>query len=202
MGKRVILGLVGAVPGGLVGAFVGIFAGYAIAELVGVSSREAQAYFQMLVAMPAIGLLGAFAGAFALASIPEGRKPVLPALSLVGFVLVFATCGLGLHWNADSRPASFRVRNDASQALERVYMGPDFRRASRVGDVPPGTTTDYKRADLDEPGSFNAVRGRYADDNFTLSLDSEQLETLDAEKYTFVVSEGPDGLQLELMTDE
>jgi hypothetical protein len=200
--KRLLLGFVGGIFGGFVGALIGIFAGYAIAEFIGVTSSETQAYFQMLVAMPAVGLLGFLTGGAAFAAMPKqpgSRKPWL-AVAAAGWMMMLGTCGLGITWRSASSPAEFRVRNDAPKPLERAYLGGDFRRASQLDTVSPGQTTEYFGVDLDQRGSFAAVRGRYDDDNFSLYLD--EADTPAGGKYTYVITSTEGGLALELVHDE
>lgn len=200
-GKQVLLTIAGAVIGGLVGAIVAIASGYAVAELLGIASREKQAYFQVLVAMPAGGLVGLVTGAAGLSAIAAERRTPLLIIALIGAIVLTTTAVIGLRWSMPSHPAEFRVRNDASEPLEQTYLGHDFRRATSLGSIAPGSTTDYHRVDLDERGSFNAVRGSYRGSYVQLTLELERQESIAAGRYTYVVSEREGKLALELVAD-
>lgn len=200
-GKQLLLAIVGGVIGGLVGAIVAIASGYGVAEALGISSRETQAYFQVFVAMPVGGLVGLITGAAGLSAIAAERRTALLIVALIGAIVLTATAVIGARWSTPTRPAEFRVRNDASEPLEQTYLGHDFRRATSLGSIAPGSTTDYHRVDLDERGSFNAVRGAYRGKQVQLTLELEQQESIPAGRYTYVVHERDGALALELVAD-
>ncbi len=200
-GKSLLLALPGGIVGGLVGAIIAIASGYAVAEALGISSRETQAYFQVFVAMPLGGLVGLATGAAGMAAIVAERRAPLLVVALFGALVLTATAVLGVRWSTPKRPAEFRVRNDASEPLEQTYLGHDFRRATSLGSIAPGSTTDYHTVDLDERGAFNAVRGAYRGSQFQLTLELERQTALDAGRYTYVVHERDGALALELEAD-
>jgi hypothetical protein len=109
---------------------------------------------------------------------------------------------VGIRWSTPKRPAEFRVRNEASEPLEQAYLGHDFRRATSLGTLAPGSTTSYHTVDLDERGSFNAVRGAYRGTQVQLTLELDRQQSLAAGRYTYVVHERDGKLELELETDD
>jgi hypothetical protein len=199
--SKLAFAIPGGVVGGLVGAGIAIASGYALAEAVGIQSRETQAYFQVFVAMPLGGLVGLVTGAAALAAIPAERRAALLIVALIGSLALAATAVLGVRWSTPKRPAEFRVRNNASEPIEQTYLGHDFRRATSLGTIGPGTTTDYHTVDLDERGSFNAVRGAYRGKQVQLTLELDRQNSLQAGRYTYVVVERDGKLELELEPD-
>jgi hypothetical protein len=201
-GKQLVLAIAGGVLGGLIGAIVAIASGYGVAEALGISSRETQAYFQVFVAMPLGGLVGLVTGAAGLAAIVSERRAALLIVALIGAIMLIATAVIGVRWSTPKRPAEFRVRNDASEPLEQTYLGHDFRRATSLGSIAPGSTTAYHSVDLDERGSFNAVRGAYRGSQFQLTLELERQTSLDAGRYTYVVQERDGVLALELIPED
>jgi hypothetical protein len=201
-GKQLVLAIAGGVLGGLIGAIVAIASGYGVAEALGISSRETQAYFQVFVAMPLGGLVGLVTGAAGLAAIVSERRAALLIVALIGAIMLIATAVIGVRWSTPKRPAEFRVRNDASEPLEQTYLGHDFRRATSLGSIAPGSTTAYHSVDLDERGSFNAVRGAYRGSQFQLTLELERQTSLDAGRYTYVVHERDGVLALELIAED
>jgi hypothetical protein len=200
-GKQLLLAISGGVLGAIVGAIVAIASGYGVAEALGISSRETQAYFQVFVAMPLGGLIGLVTGATGLAAIVAERRTVVLIVALIGVLVLTATAVIGVRWSTPKRPAEFRVRNDASEPLEQSYLGHDFRRATSLGSIAPGSTTDYHTVDLDQRGSFNAVRGAYRGSQFQLTLELERQTSIDAGRYTYVVHERDGALALELVRD-
>jgi hypothetical protein len=200
-GKQLVLAISGGVLGGLLGAIIAIASGYGVAEALGIASRETQAYFQVFVAMPVGGLVGLVTGAAGLSAIVAERRAPLLIIALLGAIVLTATAVVGVRWSTPNRPAEFRVRNDASEPLEQVYLGHDFRRATSLGSIAPGSTTDYHTVDLDERGSFNAVRGAYRGKQVQLTLELERQTSLDAGRYTYVVHERDGALVLELVPD-
>jgi hypothetical protein len=200
-GKALLLAIPGGIVGGLVGAIIAIASGYAVAEALGISSRETQAYFQVFVAMPLGGLVGLVSGVAGMAAIVAERRTALLIVALVGAIVLTATAVLGVRWSTPERPAEFRVRNDASMPLVQTYLGHDFRRTTSLGGIAPGTTTDYHGVDLDEPGSFNAVRGIHRGIPFSLTLEPEWQDSIAPGRYTYVVRDRDGVLELELVPD-
>jgi hypothetical protein len=200
-GKQLLLAISGGVLGGLIGAIVAIASGYGVAEALGISSRETQAYFQVFVAMPLGGLVGLVTGAAGMSAIVAERRTALLIVALVGAIVLIATAVVGVRWSTPKRPAEFRVRNDASEPLEQTYLGHDFRRATSLGSIAPGSTTDYHTVDLDQRGSFNAVRGAYRGSQVQLTLELERQNSIEPGRYTYVVHERDGVLALELVGD-
>lgn len=198
---KIVLGIVGALLGAVVGGVIGIGSGYPLAELVGVTSRETQAYFQAFVAMPVGGLVGLITGACALSSFAADRKAPLLIVAAIGGALLALALVMGLRWASPKRPAEFRVRNATADALDQTYLGHDFRRATSLGSLAPGSTTGYHQVDLDEPGSFNAVRGNRAGASFQLTLELDEQRSLAGDRFTYVVHDRAGTLELELIAD-
>jgi hypothetical protein len=194
--------IIGGILGLILGGIIGIGSGYAVAELLGISSRETQAYFQVFVAMPVGALVGLLTGAATLGLISADRKLPLLLVSLIGSALLLGALVMGLRWSSPERPAEVRVRNETSAALEQTYLGHDFRRATSLGTVAPGTTTAFHEVDLAERGSFNAVRGQRAGATFQLTLELDQQTSLQAGRYTYVVRERDGQLELELQPED
>jgi hypothetical protein len=201
MARRVVLGVVGAIPGALVGAGVGLFGGYGLAQRVGVTSAETQAYFQVLIAFPLLGVIGLISGAAALAALPSPRSPGLAATAGLGGLALLATCVAGITWHHAARPASVRVRNDAPSPIEQVYLGGDFRRASDVGTLATGESSRALEVDLDQPGSFAELRGRWRGEPFHLPLDPAQRDTLTEGRWLYVVQSAGETLTLAIRAD-
>lgn len=200
-GKPLLFAIPGGIVGGLVGAIIAIASGYAVAEALGITSRETQAYFQVFVAMPLGGLIGLVSGAAGMAAIAAERRTALLIVALVGAIVLTAIAVLGVRWSTPARPAEFRVRNDASGPLVQTYLGHDFRRTTSLGSVEPGSTTDYHGVDLDERGSFNAVRGIHRGIPFALTLELELQNSIAPGRYTYVVHDRDGELALELVPD-
>lgn len=200
-GKQLLFAISGGVVGGLIGAIVAIASGYGVAEALGISSRETQAYFQVFVAMPLGGLVGLVTGAAGMSAIVAERRTALMIVALIGALVLIATAVIGVRWSTPTRPAEFRVRNDASEPLEQTYLGHDFRRATSLGSIAPGSTTDYHTVDLDQRGSFNAVRGAYRGSQVQLTLELERQTSIDPGRYTYVVHERDGVLALDLVGD-
>lgn len=201
MSKQLLFAIPGGLVGALVGAGIAIASGYALAEAVGIQSRETQAYFQVFVAMPIGGLVGLATGAAAMAAIPADRRGALLIVALIGAIALTVTAVLGVRWSTPKRPAEFRVRNEASEPLVDTYMGHDFRRATSLGTIAPGATTEYHTVDLDQRGSFNAVRGAYRGNQVQLTLELERQKSIKEGRYTYVVVERDGKLELELDPD-
>lgn len=200
-GKKILLAALGGLLGGLVGAIVFIGAGYALAELFGVQNRESQAYFRVFLAMPLGALIGVVTGATGMAAIPAKPRAVLVCVALTGSMVLVVTAALGVHWETPKRPAQFRVRNETTAPLERTYMGHDFRRATSLGSIAPGATSNYHVVDLDERGSFNAVRAVHRGGHIQLTLELSRQTSLAQGRYTYVVREQANHVTLELVLD-
>lgn len=194
---KIVLALLGGLLGAIAGAVIGVGAGYPLAELCGVTSRETQAYFQVFIAMPLGALLGIATGVAALSLFVAERKTPLLIVASLGAAALVSGLVLGLHWATPKRPAEFRVRNDTSAPLEHVYLGHDFRRSTELGTIAPGATTEYHQVDLDQRGSFNGVHG----DRVILTLPLDQQTSLAQGRYTYVVRTQGDVPVLELIAD-
>lgn len=200
-GKLILLSFFGGILGGMVGAVVFIGAGFAIAELLGIENRESQAYFQVFLAMPLGVLIGAVTGATGMAAISAKSKALLLTLAVTGVMVLTGVGVLGFQWGAPNRPAQFRVKNETSAPLERTYMGHDFRRATSLGSVAPGITSDYHVVDLDERGSFNGIRALHRGGHIQLTLELSSQTSLAEGRYTYVIREQANKLTLELVLD-
>lgn len=199
--KQILFATLGALLGSLVGAMVFVGGGYALAELFGIDNRETQAYFRVLVAMPLGALIGLMMGAAGMAVIFAKRKGALLFVALAGVLLLTSAGALGVYWETPKRPAQFRVRNETRVPLERVYLGHDFRRASSLGSLAPAATSKYYTVDLDERGSFNAVRALYRGGQIQLTLDLSRQTSLTSGRYTYVVSEQENKARLDLVLE-
>jgi hypothetical protein len=157
-GKQLVLAISGGVLGGLLGAIIAIASGYGVAEALGIASRETQAYFQVFVAMPVGGLVGLVTGAAGLSAIVAERRAPLLIIALLGAIVLTATAVVGVRWSTPNRPAEFRVRNDASEPLEQVYLGHDFRRATSLGSIAPGSSSSRTVDRVHSSSSCSSLR--------------------------------------------
>ncbi len=154
--RQVGLGCLGGVVGAVAGLIVAGASGYALAELV-TDSAETQAYLLVLL-VPGLAFLGAVTGATTLAAWPTKSRPLafVGSAGLLALGLLFA---LGLSWGHRTRPAQVRVRNETSVTFTSVYVGSDFRRNQRIGELAPNETSRRVPVDLDRPSTFNAIDG-------------------------------------------
>ena len=153
---RLGLGCLGLVLRALAGALLGGFSAYALASAL-TKSRETQAYLTVLI-VPSVALLGGLTLAATLALIPVKRGPLVP-VAAVGWALVFGVLVMGVLWNHTSRPAQLRVQNETALPFRNLFVGGDFRRSTRLGELEPGATSRSVAVDLDEPGTFDALEG-------------------------------------------
>ena len=198
---KILLAVVGALLGSIIGSIVFVGAGYALAEIFGIENRETQAYFRAFISMPLGAFIGLVTGAVGMAAISAKRRGTLLFIALTGAVLLTSAGLLGVYWEIPKRPAQFRIRNETSVPLERVYLGHDFRRASSLGSIQPGATSDYRTVDLDQRGSFNAVRALYRGGQIQLTLDLPRQTSLTKGRYTYVVGEKDSKARFELVTE-
>lgn len=196
MGKRVVLGVLGGALGGVMGAIVGLFAGYGLAELIGITSRETQAYFQVFIAFPLLALVGIVTGALA----AGGKRARI--IAGLGALVLFASCAAGWSWHRVGRAAEVRVRNEMATPFAHAYLGFDFRRASSLDTLEPGWVSRYYAVDLDEPGSCNGVHGKIdgSERQIALALD-QQASLREGGRYTFIVRDSAGQLSLAIVED-
>ncbi|MEZ4458488.1 MAG: hypothetical protein R3E66_01925 [bacterium] len=178
----IIAALASACVGGILGLMVGVYANYGIAQFFA-DGREAQAYFTLLV-IPCVSLVGAATGLFLALTVLWKRWMAAPA-ALGGATLLLAT-GLGASFSGNHRPAEVTIENRTNLPFERVFLGGDFRRSTRVGDIAPGATSDPIRVDLDTPGTYDKIEGR-AGDGYVRNTFHEHRALPDG-NYTIVVS--------------
>lgn len=196
MNKRIGLGCLGFVLGGGAGLLVGALSSYGVASLL-TSSRETQAYLTVLI-VPAIAFLGGLTGAATLAWLATRTGPLL-ALSAPGWLVLMGALVLGLSWNHRSRPASVTVRNETTTPFVNVFLGSDFRRNTRIGDLAPGQTSQRVPIDLDLPSTFDGLEGRAGDGYVRTHLPKEQSEALTSGDYRWVVREAGGALTYEFV---
>lgn len=193
---RVGLGCLGFVLGGAAGLLIGAVASYALAGLI-TSSRETQAYLVVLI-VPAVALVSGLTGAATLAWLATRSGPLL-ALSAPGWLLMMAVLALGLSWSKSSRPGSVSVRNATTIPFENVYLGSDFRRNTRIGDLAPGQTSSPVNVDLDNPATFNGLEGRAGDGYVRHQLSKEESAAVSDGAHVWVVGEADGALTYELV---
>lgn len=178
------LAVVGGVVGGGAGLLLGFFAMYGLASLL-TKSREAQAYLTLVI-VPSVGLLGAITGA-AVGAVLGGKRGLATPVAAVGAMLVVATIMIGFAWHRRTRPADVSVRNASTIAFTNVYLGGDFRRSTRIGDLAPGETSTPVPIDLDRPETFNALEGRAGGGYVRHRLTGDELTALADGDYVWVV---------------
>lgn len=188
---RIALGCLGFVLGGGGGLVVGAGGSYAIASLL-TSSRETQAYLTLLI-VPAIALVGGLTLGATLAWLATRTGPLL-ALAAPGWLVLLATLTLAIGWSKVARPAKVSVRNETSAPFENLYLGSDFRRNTRLGDVAPGATSAPVGVDLDNPATFNGLEGRAGDDFVRHHLPAAETSGLTDGDYVWVVGGAPGAL--------
>ena len=196
MNKRVGLGCLGFVLGAGAGLLVGGLSSYAVANLL-TSSRETQAYLTVLI-VPAIAFLGGLSGAATLAWLATRTGPLL-AVSAPGWLVLMGALALGLTWNHRSRPASVTVRNETTTPFLNLFVGSDFRRNTRIGDLAPGQTSQSVPIDLDLPSTFDGLEGRAGDGYVRTHLSKEKSESLPSGDYQWVVREAGGALTYEFV---
>lgn len=155
--KRVAIGCLGSFLGGGLGGVLGAAGGYGIASLL-TSSSETQAYLVVLI-VPVVALVGAVAGGLTAAWATKRQSPLLLVLAAPGWLVLAGSAVLAVSWSASSRPARVTVTNASSRAFHAVYLGGDFRRNQRVGELAPGETSRSFSVDLDTPSTFNGLEG-------------------------------------------
>lgn len=196
MNKRVGLGCLGFVLGGGAGLLVGALSSYGVANLL-TSSRETQAYLTVVI-VPALAFLGGLTGAATLAWLATRTGPLL-ALAAPGWLVLLGALVLGLSWNHRSRPAIVTVRNETTTPFLNLYLGSDFRRNTRIGDLAPGTTSQAVTVDLDLASTFDGLEGRAGDGYVRTHLPKAQTESLSSGDYQWVVREAGGALTYEFV---
>jgi len=192
------LGCLGVVIGACVGLVLGSLAMYALAGFV-TKNREAQAYLTLLI-VPGVALLGAVTVGATLAAIPAKRVALL-GVAGVGWALLIGVLALGVSWHHRSRPAQVRVRNETSMPFHNLFLGGDFRRSTRIGELGPGETSRAVDVDLDQPGTFDALEGRAGSGYVRHWLSVAEAAAIADGNYAWVVR-GEDGaLSYELVRD-
>lgn len=187
--------IIGVLVGGVLGLMIGVYANYGIAQLFA-EGREAQAYMTLLV-IPSVAILGSSTGLFAGLFLWK-RWFALPAL--LGMVALLVCIGLGISFSWNHRPADFVIENRTSVTFEKVFLGGDFRRSTRVGQINPGATSRIIRVDLDTPGTFVSIDGRAGDGYVRHTFDDAR--NLPDGDYTIVVSGEPPKFRYVLKRNE
>lgn len=155
---QVGLGCGGFVLGALIGLLIGSVAGFGIAGVL-TSSRETQAYLLVLI-VPAVAFVSGLTFAATAAWLAVRKGPALLLLAAPGWLLLLACVVLAFAWHRVGRPASVTVRNESTKPFHNLYLGNDFRRNQRVGELGPGETSSSFSIDLDEPSTFSGLEGR------------------------------------------
>lgn len=189
---RIAAGCLGFLLGGGIGMVIGAGAAYPIAELI-TSSRETQAYLAVLI-VPAMILIGGATLALTLLGLAAESFPRL-ALSIPGWLILVMGFLLAVQWSRVSRPALVTVRNQTATPIVNLYLGGDFRRNTRIGDLAPGASSAPVKVDLDRPETFSALEGRCGGDYVRHRLLPEEREGLPDGDYVWVVEGEPGGLR-------
>ncbi|MCK6544811.1 hypothetical protein L6R52_03015 [Myxococcota bacterium] len=189
--SRTGLTIAGGVVGGGAGLLLGIFAMYALANLV-TKSRELQAYLTLVI-VPSVGLLGAITGA-ALAAVLAGKRGAPLAVAALGVATTLAILALGAAWHHRERPANLTIRNDSTADIKNLFLGGDFRRNTRIGDLSPGQTSTPVPIDLARPETFNALEGRTTTGGGYVRhrLEPEETANIEDGNYLWIIG-GADG---------
>jgi hypothetical protein len=197
--SRPILGCAGFILGGVTGLCVGSVAGFPLGELMG-ASHEAQAYLMVLIA-PMIALLGAVTGAAALASIPPKRGPYLMIAGL-GSLILGGLMVLGTIWSVPAKSAGVRVRNATNVDFTNLYLGADYRRNQRIGQLEAGETSARFNVDLANPATFRGLEGKANDEYVRHQLPLGECEDLPEGDYLWVVRGEPGALEYSFRRDD
>lgn len=155
---QVGLGCGGFALGAGLGLILGAASGYGLASVL-TSSKETQAYLLVLI-VPAVALLSGLTFAATAAWLAERKGPGLLFVAAPGWLLLLCCLVLAFAWNRSARPATVTIRNDTSKPFHDLYLGKDFRRNQRVGELAPGETSAPFSIDLDEPATFGGLEGR------------------------------------------
>ncbi len=186
---QVGLGCGGFVLGALIGLLIGGASGYGIAGIL-TSSRETQAYLLVLI-VPAVALLSGLTFAATAAWLAVRKGPALLLLSAPGWLILLACVVLAFAWNRTARPASVTIRNQTTKPFHNLFLGSDFRRNQRVGELGPGETSSSFSIDLDEPATFAGLEGRTDVDGEYVrhTLPRDEASSLPDGDYVWVVGE-------------
>lgn len=188
---RIAAGCLGFLLGGFIGLVLGGGAGYAIGELI-TPSRETQAYLAVLIMLAMILISGATV-ALTLLGLAARSGPRL-ALSIPGWLLMAVVFVLAVQWSRATRPAQVTVRNLTDTPIVNLYLGGDFRRNTRIGNLDPGASSAPVKVDLDRPETFSALEGRCGGDYVRHRLVPEEREGLPDGDYVWVVAGEPGAL--------
>lgn len=183
---RIGLGCLGFVLGGGCGLLVGALSSYALAGLF-TSSRETQAYLTVLL-VPLVAVIGGLTVAASLAWLATRSGPLL-AISAPGWLVLMGVLALGLSWNHRGRAGTVTVRNESTRRFENVYLGSDFRRNTRLGDLEPGATSAPVTVDLDLASTFDGLEGRAGDGYVRHHLTKEESSAVTDGEHGWVVGE-------------
>lgn len=188
---RLAVGCLSFFLGGGIGFVIGAGASYAIAALI-TDSRETQAYLAVLI-VPAVALVGALTTAGTLWALARSSGPRL-LLTVPGWLVLVAAVLLAVQWSRAARPATVLVRNDTGTPIQNLYLGSDFRRNSRIGDLAPGATSPPIQVDLANRVTFNALEGRAAGDYVRHRLSPDETAELADGAYLWTVGGEPGAL--------
>lgn len=186
---RLGLGCLGLVLGAGLGLLLASFSAYSLASLV-TKSREAQAWLTLLL-MPGVTLLGGLTGAVTLVAMAGKRGPLL-RVAAAGWALLLGVLVLGLLWNHPSRPAQVRVQNETELPFRNLFLGGDFRRSARLGELNPGTISRPVEVDLDQPGTFDALEGLAGTGYVRHRLSPAEASAVQGKEFRWIVR-GADG---------
>lgn len=191
----VTTGCLGLVFGAALGAVLGVYSSYAIAEIF-TGGHEKQAYLTIMI-IPAIALLGALSVSATALGVVTRKKAVM-VLAGLGWGLLMLVLVNGLIFHRVSRPSEFRVENQTPIMFQNVFVGGDFRQSHRIGNIAPGQTSDPVTVDLDKPPTYNQLEGRAGAGYVRYR---EASTSLTDGNYTYVVREEADKLIYELRRD-
>jgi hypothetical protein len=125
----------------------------------------------------------------------------LVLVAAVGWVLLGLIFMLGASWSQVGRAGQVRVRNETSSDFKALFLGSDFRRNQRIGDLDSGATSAPLSVDLENPATFNALEGRAGDRSVRHTLSSAEASSLEAGAYTWVVRDEGDSFAYEFHRD-
>jgi len=191
----VTTGCLGMVFGAALGAVLGVYSSYALAEFFS-ANHEKQAYLTIVI-IPAVGLLGAIAVSSTALGVATRMKAAV-MLAGLGWGLLALVLANGLMFHHIARPSEVRVQNQTKLMFQNVFVGGDFRQSHRIGNVAPGETSESVIVDLDRPPTYNQIEGR-AGIGYVRYRDERK--SLTDGNYTYVVREEADKLTYELRRD-
>ena len=121
----------------------------------------------------------------------------LAFVAAVGWVMLALICLLGVSWARVGRAGQVRVRNETSSNFKALFLGSDFRRNQRIGDLDSGATSTALSVDLENPATFNALEGRAGDQYVRHTLSKGETAALEAGEYLWVVRDEGDSFVYE-----